>query len=91
MEILNITELHPNYGSCKSFYGKAHILDCGDKFVLRSYETNVAYVDKENKTLHRLWDDWSATTGRHVDEFSHQFAHHWCGKKDWDQMEVEAI
>ena len=66
MEILNITELHPNYGSCKSFYGKAHILDCGDKFVLRSYETNVAYVDKENKTLHRLWDDWSATTGRHA-------------------------
>ena len=91
MEIISITELTPYYDHCKSFYGKAHILDCGNKFVLRSYETNVAYVDKKTKSLHRLWSDWSATTGRHVNEFSHQFAGKWCGKKDWDRMDVERI
>ena len=88
---MEITELHPNYGSRKSFYNKAHVLDCGDKFVLCSYETNVAYINKENRNLHRLWSDWSATTGRHINEFSHQFAGKYCGKKEWDRMVVERI
>ena len=91
MEIVSITELCPHYDHRKSFYGKAHVLDCGDKFVLRSYETNVAYIDNENRNLHRLWSGWSATTGRHIDEFSHQFAGKYCGKKEWDRMVVERI
>ena len=34
-------------------------------------------------SLHRLWDGWSSTTGRHIFAF--------CGyrKKEWDKMEVE--
>lgn len=67
----------------KSFYGKAIVEedDDGNK-TLTSYETKVIRIDSDG-TLHRLWDDWSSTTGRHVKAF--------CGltKKDWDKMEVE--
>lgn len=66
----------------KSFYGKA-VVACaknGSK-TLFSYGTPVIRRNSDG-TLSRLWNDWSATTGRHVAAF--------CGinKKQWDKMEV---
>lgn len=79
---MRIYELMP-VGSVKSFYGKAIVVvdDDGNE-TLKSYQTDVIRRDAGG-SLHRLWDGWSATTGRHIFAF--------CGyhKKEWDKMEVE--
>ena len=62
------TELIPNDGR-KSFYGKAVVdtLDDGSQ-VLYSYNTPI--IKKyPNGELKRLYDGWSATTGRHIKAF----------------------
>ena len=59
-------ELKPT-DSRKSFYGKARV-DVQDGIeVLVSYTTQVAA--KSQGRVYRLWDGWSATTGRHISAF----------------------
>ena len=87
----NEYELTPQYDGRESFYRKARVRvdDDGNKFLI-SYGTPVMYWDAKTKNLHRLWDGWSSTTGRHVTEFSRQMEG--CAvvtKKEWDMMEVE--
>lgn len=61
-------ELMPTDGR-KSFYHKARVeIDDAGNETLISYTTPVMRRDKGGK-LHRLWDDWSATTGRHIAAF----------------------
>lgn len=51
--------------------------------VLVSYNTAVAVAKNGNK--YRLWDDYSATTMKHLNEF---FG---CCKKEWDKMPVHRL
>lgn len=60
-------ELKPT-DSHKSFYGKAHVEVENGIEILTSYTTRVAA--KYNGRVYRLWDGWSATTGRHISAFS---------------------
>jgi len=79
---MEIYELEPKDGR-KSFYGKAiEIWTNSGLRLLRSYNTIVAYYDRDRK-LHRTWSGWSATTGRHIYAF--------CGKHkaEWDKLPVE--
>ena len=57
-------------GTQKSFGGKAIVKEYenGDR-VLFSYLTPVLKQTKEGKLI-RLWDGYSATTGRHVESFA---------------------
>lgn len=74
-------ELKPTNGQ-RSFYGKAVVKVKGNGTeVLQSYETDVI-KRLPNGNLVRLWDGWSATTGKHVYAF--------CGirKAEWDKMEL---
>ena len=66
--IVKTYDLQP-INSEKSFYGKAkvHIYKNGDE-VLQSYETLIIRRKKSGKLI-RLWDEWSATTGRHIKAF----------------------
>ena len=80
---MEIYELIPQ-NERNSFYGKAFVIcNKGVKY-LRSYNTIVASI-QPNGTVKRHWDDWSATTGRHLLSF--------CGirKKEWDKMPVESV
>lgn len=80
---MEIYELTPK-DSHKSFYGKALVIcNKGVKY-LRSYNTIVASIQPDG-TIKRHWDDWSATTGRHLLSF--------CGicKKEWEKMPVESV
>lgn len=83
-------ELTPKYDSRKSFYGKATVTvnDRGDS-VLQSYNTNVAMITESGDFV-RLWDGYSATTMRHVNEFLLQagFPANETGKKFWDACPV---
>lgn len=60
-------ELTPT-DSHKSFYGKATVIEKNGVKTLISYSTLVAKIDKSGK-IYRLWDGWSATTGRHIASF----------------------
>lgn len=61
-------ELIPNDGR-KSFYGKAvvEVADDGSE-TLYSYGTPIVKKTAAGELV-RLWDGWSATTGRHIKAF----------------------
>ena len=65
-------ELAPKFDSRKSFYGKAKIRLDGDRQVLLSYDTPVAFIEPDRLPV--MLDDWdsSQTTLRHVKEFLKQ-------------------
>lgn len=65
---MRIYELKPNDG-CKSFYGKATVvIDDNGTETLYSYGTPI--ISREtNGELKKIWDSWSATTGRHIKAF----------------------
>lgn len=62
-----IYELQPN-NSRKSFYGKARVIVNNGIETLISYTTPVLRRNADG-SLTRLWDGWSATTGRHIAAF----------------------
>lgn len=61
-------ELMPVDGR-KSFYGKCRVQreDDGREYLV-SYHTTVARRDADG-TIHRTWNGWSMTTGRHIRAF----------------------
>lgn len=65
---MKIYDLKPTDGR-KSFYGKATVLieDDGAE-TLYSYNTPIVKRTADGKLV-RMWDGWSATTGRHVAAF----------------------
>ena len=66
-------------GNQKSFYGKAiTLLLANDMQVLKSYDTLILIRDGDR--FMRLWDGWSATTGKHIYAF--------CGmrKKEFEKL-----
>ena len=61
-------ELIPNDGR-KSFYGKA-VVEVADDGSETLYSYNTAIIKRTAAgELIRLWDGWSATTGRHIKAF----------------------
>ena len=86
-------ELKPIYDRQKSFYRKAFVRDCHSYSYLISYNTPVILVDYNDDTIHRLWDGYSVTTMRHINEFLKQNANmdksKWFSKSEWDNMTVE--
>ena len=61
-------ELIPNDGR-KSFYGKAVVEVAGDgSETLYSYGTPIIKKTAAGELV-RLWNGWSATTGRHINAF----------------------
>lgn len=68
MEAKRAYELMPKDGH-KSFYGKAIVIELADGTkLLRSYSTLVIKEQPSGEYV-RLWDGWSATTGRHIKAF----------------------
>lgn len=63
------TDLIPKYSNRKSFYSKARIKQEGNKIILISYNTEVAYI--ENGKCFVL-GQWGETTTSHIKEFLKQ-------------------
>ncbi len=61
--------LIPKYGSRQSFYSKAKVKQKGDKLILISYDTEVAFI-KNKKAV--VLGQWSGTTTSHIKEFLKQ-------------------
>lgn len=68
---MTIRELKPN-DSHKSFYGKAKVVWDLNGYTLVSYKTPVIRLDCDGKVT-KLWDDWTATTMRHINAFMDEY------------------
>lgn len=66
---MNIRDLKPANGQ-KSFYGKAQVVENNGTETLFSYGTPVVRRE-QNGEYTRLWDGWSATTGKHIASFAY--------------------
>lgn len=55
--------------------------------VLRSYQTDVAYFDHDGK-FHKTWDDYSATTLKHINLFRKNKGLAPLNKREWVEMEM---
>ena len=64
-------ELCPYYDSAQSFYGKAKVFEIENDVFLMSYDTIVAFFNRDTK-IARVMDTYSATTLRHIKEFLKQ-------------------
>jgi hypothetical protein len=61
-------ELLPTNGQ-KSFYGKARVeIDENGNKTLYSYDTKILTITASGEHV-KHWNDWSATTGRHIKAF----------------------
>lgn len=83
MNISRTYELAPLPGQQKSFYGKAWVYIAPDgEQRLYSYDTLIMIIKPDGKMV-RVWDGWSATTGRHIKAF--------CGlnKAEFTKLELE--
>ena len=93
MIVKNWFELTAEYDSRKSFYGKAKVAYVYDNYglcgmVLKSYDTIVLYKSAYG-TIYKLWDGYSATTMRHVNEFINQYhGGNGGGKAWWNKLPV---
>ena len=92
MEFLH--ELKPQFDTQKSFYKKANVYrnDKG-KIFLKSYETIVAEITDKTMTTSgqdelRVYDWYSNTTTRHVNEFAQQYGFSKMNKKEMERGEV---
>lgn len=80
------------YDSRKSFYGKATIEMTKDRVTLYSYGR--AIIESDGNNVKALWDGWSMTTGRHINEFFLQFYGTPCNKRLFEKIqngEIETI
>ena len=68
---VRIAELYPCYDSAQSFYGKARVVEIEDDVFLISYDTIVAFFNRNVRTVGVI-DTYSATTLRHIKEFLRQ-------------------
>lgn len=68
---VRIMELCPYYDNAQSFYGKAKVIEIENDVFLVSYDTIVAFYNRETK-IAEVVDTYSATTLRHIKEFLRQ-------------------
>ena len=68
-----IKELRPIYATQKSFYNKAHVEATEDAVTLYSYNTKILKYNRHTEELTPLYDGWTQTTGRHINEFVKQY------------------
>ena len=71
----------------KPFDNRSAIINDNGVPTLLSYWTKVARL--ENGKLVRLWDDWSATTAKHVKLFCAYYKISAPNKQEWLKMPVE--
>lgn len=68
---ITMMELCPYYDSAQSFYGKAKVFEIENDVFLMSYDTIVAFFNRDVRTV-GVVDTYSVTTLRHIKEFLKQ-------------------
>lgn len=69
----------------KSYYGKANLCYDENGVTLFSYDTAVAWIDS-NGIFHRLWNGYSRTTAKHINDFRLLYGLPTISKKEWEAL-----
>ena len=69
----------------KSYYGKAKVIEREGETFLKSYETEVAKIDKGGNFV-KLWNGYSCTTMNHINDFRTLYGFDTLNKKGWDSL-----
>lgn len=78
----------PCFDRCKSFYGKAIVIETEEGRYLKSYDTVVCFLSYGG-TFKKLWNGYSATTMRHINSFMRYIGwNEYSGKNWWIGLEV---
>lgn len=72
----------------KSYYGKAMVIEDNNKVQLKSYDTIVCEIDDGGNFV-KLWNGYSVTTMKHVNDFRKLFNLETLNKKAWDNLPCE--
>lgn len=68
----------------KSFYGKAKFINYNNGFIgCLSYNTVVCVYNPGTGEFYKTWNDWSATTAKHIHSFMLYFGMNGFNKKEW--------
>lgn len=81
-EVLRVVELVPTDGR-KSFNGRCKVIETRSRVYLMSYSTIVCYWDNNTCKFAKLWNDYSATTMRHINSFMVWLGFPSLGGKKW--------
>ena len=87
---MSIMELCPYYDSAKSFYGKAKVIEIENDVFLMSYDTIVAFFNRDTK-IAKVVNTYSATTLRHIKEFLKQSGFKAETKKQIEKDYIEEV
>ena len=87
---MSIMELCPYYDSAKSFYGKAKVIEIENDVFLMSYNTIVAFFNRNTKVA-KVIGTYSATTLRHIKEFLKQSGFKAETKKQIEKDYIEEV
>ena len=71
----------------KSFYGKATGFEKNGKMILKSYSTFVCGITAKGK-IQRYWNDYSATTMRHINAFLVNAGFEKMSKAEWLSLPI---
>lgn len=82
-------ELTCKFDSRKSFGGKAQIKEENGEKTLLSYGVEILKV--KGNQITPLWEGYSLTTQRHINEFMLQEFGKVCNKKSWEQIQKGEI
>ena len=84
--------INPNYiydltpSNQKSYYGKAKILETDSGYYLMSYATVVCYITRNKALLVKLWNDYSLTTSKHINDFLKFYGLRRYSKREWLEL-----
>ena len=87
---MSIMELCPYYDSAQSFYGKAKVIEIENDVFLMSYDTIVAFFNRDTKVA-KVIGTYSATTLRHIKEFLKQSGFKAETKKQIEKDYIEEV
>lgn len=65
---------------------RAVVIEDGNKLFLQSYDTLIIEFDKETGTIKKLWDGYSKTTLKHVNDFLYPLTKQTYSKKEWIEL-----
>ena len=74
----------------KSFYGKAKFVKYKNGFIgCLSYDTIVCIYNPNTGEFYKTWNNWSATTAKHINSFLAMFGLPKLTKKQWFELPIK--
>lgn len=67
---------------------RALVIEDANKTYLQSYDTLILETDKETRETVKLWDGYSATTMKHINEYLYPIHRITLNKKAWEKIEI---